>query len=57
MTYTLQCLTCGETHPECKTAGCHNPTHCPADEPDEPFVFCDTCDAAMADVDGSGVQS
>lgn len=52
-----RCLTCGSVHPECRTADCHNPTHCPPDERGEPFTYCDTCDAAMADTDGRAVQS
>ena len=52
-----RCLNCGDVHPECKTANCHNPTHCSPDEPGEPFIFCDECDAAMADVDGQAAQS
>jgi len=47
-----ECPTCGEIHPECSMVGCHNPTHCPPDEPGEPFTLCDSCDAEMADIDG-----
>ncbi len=52
-----RCLTCGTVHPECGAADCHNPTHCPPDERGEPFEYCDTCDSAMADVDGREVRS
>lgn len=40
-----RCLNCGAVHPQCQTIGCSNPTHCPPDEPGEPFTY---CDAALA---------
>ena len=45
-----RCLNCGGVHPTCRTPGCNNPTHCPPDEPGEPFVYCDRCDADMGAV-------
>lgn len=47
-----RCPNCGEVHPLCASPYCRNPTHCPPDEPGEPFRFCDSCDAQFADVDG-----
>lgn len=42
------CPTCGSTHSLCLSPLCSNPTHCPPDEPGEPFTRCDACDAALA---------
>jgi len=41
----LDCPTCGEVHEPCTRCGAQ--TRCPADEPGEPFVFCDACDREL----------
>ena len=48
-----KCPTCGETHAPCTRCGA--PTRCPPDEPGEPFLLCDKCDAydAAAEHDGA----
>ncbi len=48
-----RCLTCGAVHPQCRTIGCSNLTHCPPDEPGEPFTRCDACDGQMSQPDES----
>lgn len=46
-----RCLNCGRVHPPCAMPGCNNRTHCPHDEHGEPFLYCDSCDAGMANLD------
>ena len=45
------CPTCGNYHLICENPDCGNSTHCPPDEPGEPFILCDACEAEEVNLD------